>query len=67
MDLIYGAAAGAAFGGLLGASHIAFVDSTLSDTLRSDPKNPYRLRTHLFQLVPRLNSRGAALAVNASF
>lgn len=67
MDAFYGAAAGAALGSLLGASHIAFVDSAISDQLRDDPHNPLHLRMHLFQLVPRMQSHVATLALNASF
>lgn len=67
VESIYGAAAGAALGGLLGVSHIVFADSEMSNPLREDPKNPYRLRKHLIRLVPRIRTQGISLALNASF
>lgn len=66
-DTALGAATGAALGGVLGASHILFADSEMSDSLRDDPKNPYHLRKHLIRLVPRIRARGLSLALNASF
>jgi hypothetical protein len=67
METMYSAAAGAALGSLLGASHLVLIDSAVSDQLRSDPRNPYQFRAHTFQLVPRLKPTGATLALNASF
>ena len=67
LDSIYGAAAGAALGGLLGASHLVFADSDISNTLRVDPKNPNGLRRHLIRLLPKIRAQGLCLALNASF
>jgi len=51
----------------LGASHLVFADSEMSDPLREDPKNPYHFRKQLVRLVPRIRSQGLSLALNASF
>lgn len=67
LDSVTNAATGAALGGLLGMSHIAFADSGFSNQLRDDPKNPHHFRKNIFRLTPRLRSKCAYLALNTVF